>query len=109
MIDQIRGVIRHELFYAQASRDFWWRCIGENERRVEILEVLNDHVGFFGIAVQQFFESYVVAILRLYDSDKRSVTLKHFFREMKASGSLTPSEIERLDDLFAKAEPISRS
>lgn len=104
----MRDKIREVLFFTHACRDFWWRAISQNERRERILEAFDSHCGYFGVSVFAHCQSYVIGVLKMFDGDKRSITLKTLLKRVAMSPHPDGKPIREIQLELKAAEVIAK-
>lgn len=105
---QLRDDMRGELFIAHACRDFWWRSVGVNERRDQILQAFNAHLGYFGVSIPLFFRCYVIILMTLFDPDKRSITFRELLRALQGVPEPIGKPFDEIERDIEAAELIAR-
>jgi len=104
-IDSYIKGIRDTIVEAEHNHDIWW-IYRSRDTRLKFIDVMERYVAFFETSKHAHFVAMIIALYRLYESRRDTISLPHLLKLLDSDHSLSDDARNRVQELIQEAKPI---
>ncbi len=97
--------LQHALIVAELNYEVWW-VYKEKGSRARHVDVLNSYPLFFQTSLHAHFVAMVVALYRLYENRKDTISLPQLLALLKIKRAIPLREVKRLETEMSQIKPL---
>lgn len=97
--------IQDTIVAAEHNHDIWW-IYKSRDTRPKFIDVMNTYMAFFQTSIHAHFVAMIVALYRLYETRRDTISLPQLLKLLDIDHSLSDDARNRVRELMKEAKPI---
>jgi len=102
--NHIKG-IQDTIIAAMHNHDIWW-IYKNRDTRQQYIDVMNAYLGFFQTSIHAHFVAMIIALYRLYETRRDTISFPQLLRLLEFNQSLSSDAQVQIERLMQEAKPI---
>ena len=103
--DRYINSLRDTIIAAEHNHDIWW-IYKSKDTRPKFIDVMNSYLSFFQTSIHAHFVAMVIALYRLYETRRDTISLPKLLEILNRDHPLSDSAMNRVADMMKKAKAI---
>jgi hypothetical protein len=92
-----------DVLRARDTYEAWWN-LKSDKVRPKYVDTMNRYLGYFRVAIHSHFVAMIMALCRLYDTDKKALSIPRLVASLQSEPSVSQSVAQNAEGAIAAAK-----